>query len=306
MNNNVIWKIKYSTTYADLEKLEEFFATLTDNTSSYEIESSTVDSQPNDLWYIEGYFSSKPSIEQINQKLSDFLSEHKIRSKSQDLTLESLEDIDWVQRIHDNFKPIYIGSFVITNLACQKECEKGFKQIIMEASRAFGTGEHHTTKGCISAMEKLDSITPNTILDIGTGTGILAIAARKIWPKSYILGTDIDQIAVDIARYHSDINATNIDFEVCDGMPNIEANYKTVDLIVSNILSAPLINLAQEFTNILSSQGYIILSGFLDYQLPDVLSAYINAGCTPISIINNEKWITLSLQLEGTKKSIKT
>lgn len=306
MNNNVIWKIKYSTTYADLEKLEDFFATLTDNTSSYETESSTVDSQPNDLWCIEGYFSSKPSIEQINQKLSDFLFEHNIRPKSQDLTLESLEDIDWVQRIYDNFKPIYIGSFVITNLACRKECKKGFKQIIMEASRAFGTGEHHTTKGCISAMEKLESITPNTILDIGTGTGILAIAARKIWPKSYILGTDIDQIAVDIARYHSDINATNIDFEVCDGMPNIKAKYKTVDLIVSNILSAPLINLAQEFTNILSDQGYIILSGFLDYQLPDVLSAYITAGCTPISIINNEKWITLSLQLEGTKKSIKT
>lgn len=302
MNNNVIWKVKYIATYADLENLELFFSNFTDDTSSYEIESSTVDSKPDDLWCIEGYFSSKPSLELINTKLSEFISQHDMRPQKQELVLESLEDIDWVQRIHDNFKPIYLGSFVITNLTCQKECDKGFQKIIIEASRAFGTGEHQTTKGCISAMEELKSISPNAILDVGTGTGILAIAAKQLWPDSYILGTDIDSIAIDIAKYHSDLNNTEIDFDICDGMPNIKDKYQKVDLVISNILSTPLINLAEEFANILSDKGYIILSGFLDYQLPDVLKAYIAVGCTPISIINNDKWITLSLKLAGTKK----
>src|ERR1700677_1101986 len=143
--------------------------------------------------------------------------------------------------------------------------------VIMESSRAFGTGEHNTTKGCVEAMEAISDMNITSVMDVGTGTGILAIAASKIWPSAEVIGSDIDEVAVKVAEEHAKINNADIELKVADGIPSYSGK---VDLIVSNILKEPLIELVGKFHEALSERGVVILSGFLDYQSDEVLEAY--------------------------------
>jgi ribosomal protein L11 methyltransferase len=283
--HNLLWKVSVTAKYSMLSIIEEYFEAITDTVSCHELESQTVDSMPDDLWRVEAYCITKPVIDDLVKDLGDIVSSP---------TLEIVEEIDWVSQMHDQFKPITIGRFFITNLAHVEKCPKHMDSVIIESSRAFGTGEHYTTQGCIEAMEKVSKIyAPSYIMDIGTGTGILAIAAAKIWPESYVIGSDIEEVACDIASKHAKINEVNIECIVCAGVPKIP---RKANLIVSNILANPLVALAQDFAYHLQSNGYIILSGFLSNQLQTVLEAYTAHHLRPIDTINNNNWITLTLQ----------
>lgn len=188
-----------------------------------------------------------------------------------------------------------IGAFFITNPANAHLCPINKHKIIIEASRAFGTGEHQTTQGCVEAIESLQTEKYNHIIDIGTGTGILAIVASKIWPQASVIGSDIEDVAVEISKLHAKTNNINASFIICDGAPKLD---QKTNLIISNILARPLISMAPDFRSIISDEGKVILSGFLHYQLPSVLEAYINNQFTPLSIINKNNWITLILKPE--------
>jgi len=287
--NGIIWKVTLHARYDTLLLLEACFAKITDNTSCYELSSKTIESAPEDLWCFEGYFHDKPSIKQIRHELGALYT----ALCAESLKIEEVADIDWVQKMHNDFQPIYLGKFCITNTACKTQSASHIHQIIIEGSRAFGTGDHYTTQGCLEAMENVQKLDPKLVLDVGTGTGILAIAATKLWPHACVIGSDIDEVAVEIANRHAIINNVVVDFHLC---ADISFATKKADLIISNILAKPLITLAQDFVSILSDHAIIILSGFLDYQLPQVLERYIAHNMTPIDIINNERWITLTLQ----------
>lgn len=283
--HNVLWKVSVTSKYSMLPEIEDYFETITDTISCHELESKTVESMPDDLWRVEAYCTTKPSIEALIQDLKGIASNP---------VLEVVEEIDWVSKMHDQFKSIAIGRFFITNLAHCRECPKDMDSIIIESSRAFGTGEHYTTQGCIEAMEKVSKVyKPSFIMDIGTGTGILAIAAAKIWKESDVMGSDIEEVACDIASLHAKINEVNIEWAVCAGVPQIS---RKADLIVSNILANPLIALARDFTHHLEQGGYIILSGFLSNQLQAVLEAYTVHNLQQVDVTNNNNWITLTLQ----------
>jgi ribosomal protein L11 methyltransferase len=281
-----LWKISFPFKYAQLELFEEYFASLTDSVSSYELSSKTVESMPDDLWCFEAYLEERPDIEDLRSKL-DGIGD----IDASEVKLEKIEDIDWVAQMHEDFKPLRVGRFFVTNPAHAHLCPEDMEQIVIESSRAFGTGEHSTTKGCLEAIEALHNISPKIIFDIGTGTGILAIAATKLWPSAKVIGTDIEAVAVEISKQHAKDNGASIEFITTDTVPT---GYK-VDLIISNILKQPLIELSGTFAASLNPGGVVILSGFLDYQLEEVENAYLKVGLKRTSLINKDGWMALTV-----------
>ena len=157
----------------------------------------------------------------------------------------------------------------------------------IDAALAFGTGQHATTSGCLAALDKLEleGARFDNIADIGTGTGLLAFAALALWPEAKCIATDIDRIAIDVARENAAINGVKLGHgpgEVLlawrtDGIADARRP-GPFDLIIANILAGPLIELAVNFASALKAGGNIILAGLLDTQAKMVVSAYEAAG----------------------------
>ncbi len=296
-----IWKLELITRYSMIPIFEEYFSNFTDNISYNELSSKTVESKDDDIWSFEAYMEEKPDIIKIKDELQKFILLDNTEWEYQDsLKINRLEEVDWVKKVQENFVPIIVGRFFITNRVNENLCPDDMTKIVIDASMAFGTGEHYTTQGCLEAMELLSVEAFCDIYDIGTGSGILAIIAAKMWKDSLVVASDIEELSVEIAKRHALINDVKITTVLADGLEVIDNNDKSfskkADLIISNILAVPLINMASSFKNNIKENGFLILSGFLDYQLPSVLEAYIKNGFTPLNIINKNCWITLVMQ----------
>jgi ribosomal protein L11 methyltransferase len=158
----------------------------------------------------------------------------------------------------------------------------------IDASLAFGTGQHATTSGCLAALDCLEVAGKRfeNAADIGTGTGLLAFAALALWPKARCIATDIDPVAIDVARDNAAINKVRLghgDGElllgVADGMDSALLTARApFDLIVANILAGPLIELAPDFAKALAPGGTVVLAGLLDTQADGVIAAYEKQG----------------------------
>ena len=133
------------------------------------------------------------------------------------------------------------------------------------------------------------------VIDIGTGTGILAIAAKKIWPEAEVIGTDIDKVAVEVALQHATLNDADIKIHLADGTGHNITSQK-FDIVIANILARPLIEMAKDITEIVANSGAIILSGFLENQLHDIIDKYQKYGFWTENIVNRNKWIILTLK----------
>jgi ribosomal protein L11 methyltransferase len=178
----------------------------------------------------------------------------------------------------------------------------------IDAGLAFGTGQHATTGGCLEALDRLESGGGRftNIADIGTGTGLLAFAALALWPEAKCIATDIDPVAVEVARENAAINcvqpghdAGQLLLAVADGMDSpMLAARAPFDLIIANILAGPLIELAADFAKALMPGGVVILAGLLDTQAASVASAYESHGLTPSSRSFGE-WPVLVCERHG-------
>ena len=216
-------------------------------------------------------------------------------------TIEKIEDEDWVTMSQGFLEPIRAGRFYVHTAAHADRIPSGAVAFRIEASRAFGTGHHETTAGCLTALDRLatEGKTFRNIADIGTGTGLLAFGARTLWPDAAILASDIDPISIDVTAENmaiNDIPDDAITLVVADGMdePAIQAA-APFDLIVANILAGPLIALAPDLTATLSQNGTIILAGLLATQAEDVLAAYAPNGMQLAARIDSGDWSILTL-----------
>ena len=217
--------------------------------------------------------------------------------------IEALPDMDWLQHVYEQLKPIEAGRFFVHGSHIDGTVPLDKVAVLIEAATAFGTGEHPTTKGCLLAFDKLlETKQPKNILDMGCGSGILAIAAAKTCDAT-IIGTDIDVNSVTVSRNHARDNhvADQIDFIAGDGfrVPEI-AQRASYDLIFGNILAQPLIDMASALCAVAS--GDIILSGFTRKQTPYVEKAYTALGCRVIQqdAIQDEidEWVALWLSIK--------
>ncbi len=184
---------------------------------------------------------------------------------------------DWVAESLVGLKPVTAGHFVVHG-AHDRGCAAPNRiDIQIEAAQAFGTGHHGSTRGCLLALDRLcKSTTARRILDIGTGSGVLAIAAAKRWRRR-VLASDIDALAVRVARDNARLNRSTPSLRVCRANGLAAAAIRSgapFDLVFANILLAPLQKLAVPITGIVASGGRIILSGLLNAQANAARAAY--------------------------------
>jgi ribosomal protein L11 methyltransferase len=231
------------------------------------------------IWQLDAYFESKPdkrSIALIQSLIPSAMDAKPI--------LEKLPDEDWVTISQAGLEPVQAGRFYVHTSTSIESPPPRTKSFVIDASLAFGTGGHATTTGCLEMLDALkrSGARISHIVDIGTGTGLLAFAANHLWPRAYVTASDIDPISVDVAADNAIMNsialgqqlgrvalcaASGTDHE----MIQRRAPY---DLIIANILAGPLIELAPAFAAIARDGATLILAGLLGTQIDAVTTAY--------------------------------
>lgn len=216
-----------------------------------------------------------------------------------DIHAEDIPDIDWVSHVLADLKPVRAGRFFVHGSHDRALVRQGDIAIEIEAGEAFGTGHHGTTYGCLNMIQRLLKYqTPNTVLDLGTGSGVLAIALAKVLNQP-ILATDIDPIATRVALENADLNGVGhlITGETSMGFaaPVLREN-KPFDLIIANILAGPLMRMAPTMYSHTHSGSHLILSGILATQRNRVIAAYKTAGFAHIRTSWDDAWVTLLLK----------
>jgi ribosomal protein L11 methyltransferase len=215
-----------------------------------------------------------------------------------ELTIEPLPERDWLADNRERFAPFRIGRFVIQEPEDKTPAPPGAIPLRIEAASAFGSGRHGSTEGCLRALEMLARRPVRSVLDVGCGSGILAIAAAKLW-RVPVLASDVDPQAVAVARANARLNGVGhlVRVVVADGYrsPVIEAG-SPFDLVLCNILARPLKRLAPVATRHTRPGGIAVLAGFLAADGNDVLAAHRAAGLTLLRRVDREGWRTLVLQ----------
>jgi ribosomal protein L11 methyltransferase len=213
-----------------------------------------------------------------------------------------LPDIDWIKLSQEGLPPVRAGRFFVYGAHDAGTVPAGVIPIRIEAGMAFGTGHHETTSLCLGAMSDLAKRRRFfNVLDLGCGTGLLAIGAAKLWRRK-IVASDIDPVAIEITRENAAANgeSTLVQALVADGLdhPALTAN-APYDLLIANILAEPLTRLAPAIARALARGGVLILSGLLHYQENLVLSFYRPQGLVLRKIHRDGPWSALVLERPG-------
>jgi ribosomal protein L11 methyltransferase len=263
------------------------------NTTGVEI---SEDANNPDFITLRAYFGSAPDAEKLRQqilrnlKLMD-LPEFALRG-IRNLTVA---DQDWLAEWKKGYEPIAIGQSLLICPSWRLDQARNTDRVVIEIDpgMAFGTGTHETTRGCLEMLEKYWK--GESLLDVGTGTGILAIAAIKLRPGSRVVGFDVDPEAVEVALENAAINgvADEIEIEV-----NKLGSYhnQEFDVILANLTADVIIPLAPEFPEVLKSQGVLIVSGVLSEQADDVRVALQSHNFGVIEMKPDGEWVTMALR----------
>lgn len=236
------------------------------------------DASKPDQWLIHAYFEHSPSTDELRALKGLGSGEPRI---------EELGEADWVTMSQAGLQPIRSGRFYV-HTPMYRSVPPGSVAFEIDASLAFGTGQHATTSGCLEALDRLEreGARFSCIADIGTGTGLLAFAGLALWPDAKCIATDIDEVAVKVARDNALINGVKLGHGTgelllaqADGMnsPLLSAR-APFDLIIANILAGPLVELAPDFARSLAPGGTVVLAGLLSAQSPSVARAYEEQG----------------------------
>jgi ribosomal protein L11 methyltransferase len=214
-------------------------------------------------------------------------------------TLEKLENRDWLAENRKSFPPLTIGSFFIYGSHYQGSIPEGLIPIELDASIAFGSGEHATTRGSLLALENLIHQRQfEHVLDMGCGSGILCLAAAKLLNVPMVASDmDPDSVLMSIENMHKNGVSAQVEVRLGDGYAALHEG-ETFDLILSNILAQPLIEMASSLVQSLKKGGVAVLSGFLDDQAEEVIAAHVREGLTLIESKSYDGWVTAILAKE--------
>ncbi len=212
---------------------------------------------------------------------------------------EELPDVDWVARSLEGLKPVRAGRFFVHGSHDRQLRPPSGISIEIEAGLAFGTGHHGTTAGCLETVERVvQREKPRNALDLGTGSGVLAIAIARM-ARIPVLATDIDPVATRVALDNVRLNGVSGFVGTATATGFHHPVFKTngpFDLIVANILARPLMALAPDMAKNLAEGGSLVLSGILDSQRDAVLAAYVAQRFRHVATLHKEGWSTIHLK----------
>lgn len=245
-------------------------------------------------WRIEAYYDEPPETEALAAELAAVAG---VAAPS--LAVAPVEELNWVAMSQAALPPVAAGRFTVHGSHDAGRVAHGPNSILIDAGEAFGTAHHATTFGCLSAIDRLTRRRRfRRVLDLGCGSGVLAIATARMLPQATIFATDLDEQSVVVAKSNMRLNGVGgrITALVADGLdaaPLRKAG--RFDLLIANILAAPLIVLARDIRRAVAPGGRLVLSGLLVPQAPEVIAAYVAAGFQLAEHRRILGWSTLTL-----------
>ena len=237
---------------------------------------------------ITGYFADVPSRERVRAELFEALRIYELPSSSvRDMSVREIEDRDWLGEWKQSWQPVEIGRFIIAPPWSDIADSPDRLIVRIEPGMAFGTGTHETTRLCLDAIQK--HFSGGSFLDVGTGTGILAIAAAKLFPGARIEACDTDEAAVAIARENAAANgvAEQINFRT----GSVDDSTASADLVCANLTADVISQLLPTLVSL--SCGKLILSGILETQIELVQSGLHASGIDDFEIAQDGEWVAL-------------
>ena len=242
-------------------------------------------------WEVGAYFHDRPDEISILILESAF--------KADGFAISEIPETDWVTKVKRELSPVEAGQFFVFGKHDSHKLPKDRVGLLIEASMAFGTGHHGTTKGCLLALDKLVSRDKkiDEVIDIGCGTAVLAMAVGKV-SSSRIIASDVDQVAVEVAL--ANLKANNLENRIAciqaTGFEDMQIRSNApFDLVFANILKPTLLDLAPCIRRYLKSGGHAIISGILDLQAIEIIEVYRQNDLEVQDRIDIGEWVTLTL-----------
>ena len=299
------WKVTLPCTRAEAESLTGDIAQLAALDSPPVLMTSEPDPALPAEWRMDAYFEEEPGPEDLALLRSLVPSAEGVAP-----AVEVLEEQDWVTLSQAGLEPIRAGRFFVHTPAHRDEIPADAMAFEIDAGRAFGTGQHETTTGCLIALDRLKATGASfsDMADVGTGTGLLAFAAMHLWPTARAIASDVDPVAIEVAAENARINGVKIgrargqlELTVAPGLEHLRLKARApYDLIIANILAGPLIELAPSLAGALAPGGRLILAGLLDHQAEAVTAAYRRQGMMAGARVQRGDWPTLVLRKRKT------
>lgn len=294
------WKITLPCSKAEAEWLADEMPELAGFDTPPTLMTSEPDPDRPDDWQLDVYVEAKPSKAQIGAIAALVPSAAKVKP-----VLTHIPEEDWVTLSQSGLEPILAGRFFVHTPYNADHVPDGMTGFQIDAGRAFGTGHHETTTGCLMMLDKLrrSGRRFDDIADVGTGTGLLAFGARALWPAARVIASDIDPVSIEVTAENAEVNGIpvgtgrgQVELVVAAGLAHRRLKARLpYDLLIANILAGPLIELAPVFANAVLPGGTIILAGLLDTQAEAVAQAYRRQGFYLADSIVRGDWPTLRL-----------
>ena len=295
------WKVTLPCTKGEAEALAADIGELVGLDPPPVLMTSEPDPARPDEWRLDAYFETMPDASGIA-----LLKSLAPSAADAEPLVERIEEQDWVTLSQQGLEPIRAGRFFVHTPAHRDQVPEGAVALEIDAGRAFGTGQHETTTGCLLALERMKSEGLNfgNILDLGTGTGLLAFAAMRLWPAARAAASDIDPVSIEVAEENAAINRIRLgrargelELAVAPGLDHSRLKARApYDLIIANILAGPLIDLAPAVAAAMEAGGRLILAGLLDTQADQVAAAYRRQGLMLSFTLPRGDWPTLAMR----------
>ena len=251
--------------------------------------------RPDGRWDVTVHFAEPPDQRLVRELVANAAG----RDIAEGIVFDTVEAKDWVKASLEDLVPVPAGRFIVHGRHDRDRIAPNKIGIEIEAALAFGTGHHGTTRGCLLLLDHvLKAWRPRRVLDLGTGTGVLAIAAARALHEK-VLASDIDPPSVQVARENARLNVAGHLVQAIRATGFSAPQFVAAapfDLVLANILANPLRQLAAPMARHLAPSALVILSGLLTPQAPGVIAAYRARGLVPLRHLRIEGWSSLLLR----------